>query len=61
MSESGEVVGGRGGGEVGEGEVCVCGGGEVRGAGEGGWSCCWVGGLGGFGCRYSCAGVASRI
>lgn len=48
MSESGEVVGGRGGGEVGAGEVCVCGGREVRGAGEGEWSCCcccWVGGL----------------
>jgi len=49
VSESGEVVGGRGGGEVGEGEVCVCRGGEV---GEGVGDGCggrWVGGTGGFG------------
>lgn len=47
MSESGEVVGGGGGGEVGEGEVCVCRGGEV---GGGRWGCglegrgegCWI-------------------
>jgi len=60
VSESGEVVGGWGGGEVGAGEVCVCGGGEVRGAGEGKMELLLLVG-GGFGCRYFCAGVASRI